>query len=576
MRKIPCFILTLLAMVGIVSAQEERQVKIKIVETSDVHGAFFPHDFILRQPAQGSLARISSYLNQERAIYGDHLLLLDNGDILQGQPSLYYYNYIDTTSTHLAAMVTNYLGYDAGNVGNHDVETGLTVLNRVTKSCHFPVLGANIVDTATGKPAFQPYTVFERDGVKIAVLGLITPAIPVWLSEYLWKGWRFDDMEQAARQWVPLIREKEQPDVIVGIFHAGVHAETLADRYRENASVEVAKRVNGFDVVLCGHDHAPSVKQVTNDAGEQVWIVNPGSHALQVGEVEMQFTLLNNKVKEKKISAQLASMQHYEPDSAYLQQFEAQVETVNQFVNRKIGTIDQTITTREAYLGSSAFVDLLHTLQLQISGAQISLVAPLAYDAAIPAGDICVSDMFNLYKYENKLYTMRLTGQEVKDLLEASYADWTNQMQSPDDHLLQIEKQRNGRYRFVNYTFNFDSAAGIHYTVDVTRPKGGKVQISMLADGTPFDLKANYLVAVNSYRGNGGGNLLTLGAGIPFDQLPNRIVHASELDLRYYLIKYVEEHPHLSPKPLNNWRFIPEEWVAPAAERDYQLLFGTK
>lgn len=98
----------------------------------------------------------------------------------------------------------------------------------------------------------------------------------------------------------------------------------------------------------------------------------------------------------------------------------------------------------------------------------------------------------------------------------------------------------------------------------------------MLADGTPFNLKANYLVAVNSYRGNGGGNLLTLGAGIPFDQLPNRIIHASELDLRYYLIKYVEEHPHLSPKPLNNWRFIPEEWVAPAAERDYQLLFGTK
>lgn len=575
MRKIPCLLLAFLAMVGILSAQE-RHVKIKMVETSDVHGAFFPYDFILRQPAQGSLARVSSYLNQERAIYGDRLLLLDNGDILQGQPSLYYYNYIDTTSTHLGALVTNYLRFDAANVGNHDVETGLTVLQRVSRSCHFPVLGANIVDTSTGKPAFKPYTVFERDGVKIAVLGLITPAIPVWLSEYLWKGWRFDDMEQAARRWVPLIREKEQPDVLVGIFHAGVHAETLADRYRENASVEVAMRVEGFDVVLCGHDHAPSVKQVTNHAGQQVWIVNPGSNALQVGEVEMQFTLLNNKVKEKQISAKLTSMRHYEPDTAFLQQFKPQLDAVNQFVDRKIGTIDRTISTRKAYFGSSAFIDLIHTLQLQISGAQISLVAPLAYDAEIHAGDIRVSDMFNLYKYENKLYTMQLTGQEVKDALEASYADWTNQMLSPDDHLLHIEKQRNNRYRFVNFTFNFDSAAGIHYTVDVTKPKGQKVQIATLADGTPFDLKANYLVAVNSYRGNGGGNLLTLGAGIPFDQLPSRIVHASELDLRYYLIKYVEEHPHLSPKPLNQWRFIPEEWVAPAAERDYKLLFGTK
>ena len=575
MRKIPCLLLAFLALVGIVSAQE-RQVKIKMVETSDVHGAFFPYDFILRQPAQGSLARVSSYLSQERAIYGNRLLLLDNGDILQGQPSLYYYNYIDTTSVHLESLVTNYLRYDAGNVGNHDVETGVDVLKRVQKSCHYPILGANIINTSTGEPAFQPYALFERGGVKIAVLGLITPAIPVWLSEYLWKGWHFRDMEETARQWIEVIRKREQPDIVVGIFHSGVQAETLADRYRENASIEVARRVPGFDVVFCGHDHAPSVQQVTNCEGQSVWVVDPGSNALQVGEVEMNFTLYNNKVKKKVITAGLVSMHDYEPDEAYMQQFKKQIATVNAFVDRTIGTIDRTITTRNAYLGSSAFVDLIHTLQLQISGAQISLAAPLAYDTEIHKGDIRVSDMFNLYKYENKLYTMRLTGQEIKDVLEASYADWTNRMESPDDHLLRIEKQRNKKYRFVYFTFNFDSAAGINYTVDVTRPKGEKITITTLADGTSFDLKANYLVAVNSYRGNGGGNLLTLGAGISFDELPSRVVHATEMDLRYYLMKYVEEHPYLSPKPLNNWRFIPEEWTNPAAERDYKLLFGTK
>lgn len=575
MRKIPCLLLAFLAMVGIVSAQEH-QVKIKMVETSDVHGAFFPYDFILRKPAKGGLARVSSYLNQERATYGNRLLLLDNGDILQGQPSLYYYNCIDTTSTHLESLVTNYLKYDAGNVGNHDVETGRAVLKRASRACQYPILGANIINTSTGEPAFQPYVLFERDGVKIAVLGLITPAIPVWLSEYLWKGWHFDDMEQTARRWVKEIREKENPDVLVGIFHAGVHAETLADRYRENASVEVAQKVPGFDVIFCGHDHVPSVQQVTNINGQQVWVVDPGSHAMQVGEVEMNFTLYNNKVKAKEIKVSLASMNNYEPDEAFLNHFEEQINKVHAFVDRKIGTIDRTITTRDAYVGSSAFVDLIHTLQLQIGRAQISFCAPLAYDAEIHEGDIHVSDMFNLYKYENKLYTMQLTGQEVKDALEASYADWTNRMTSPDDHLLRIEKQRGKNYRFVSYTFNFDSAAGINYTVDVTRPQGEKITITSLADGTPFDLKANYLVAVNSYRGNGGGNLLTLGAGIPFEELPNRIVYASELDLRYYLMKYVEEHPFLSPKPLNNWRFIPEEWVKPAAERDYKLLFGTK
>lgn len=575
MRKIPCLLLAFLAMVGIVSAQE-RQVKIKMVETSDVHGAFFPYDFILRQPAQGSLARVSSYLNKERATYDNRLLLFDNGDILQGQPSLYYYNYIDTTSTHLEALVTNYLKYDAGNVGNHDVETGTTVLKRAIRECNYPVLGANIIDTATGKPTFQPYAVFEREGVKIAVLGLITPAIPVWLSEYLWQGWHFHDMEETARHWMQVIREKERPDIMVGIFHAGVQAETLAGRYRENASMEVAMRVPGFDVVFCGHDHTPTVRQITNSEGQTVWVVDAGSNALQVGEVEMNFTLYNNKVAEKQINARLVSMRDYEPDTVFLQNFEEQIGKVNDFVDRKIGTIDRTISTREAYMGSSAFMDLIHTLQLQISGAQISLTAPLAYDAEIHEGDIRVSDMFNLYKYENKLYTMRLTGQEIKDALEASYADWTNLMKSPADHLLRIEKQREKKYRFVYYTFNFDSAAGIHYTVDVTRPQGEKITITTLADGTPFDLKANYLVAVNSYRGNGGGNQLTLGAGIPFDELPKRVVHATEMDLRYYLMKYVEEHPFLSPKPLNNWRFIPEEWVKPAAKRDYQLLFGTK
>lgn len=575
MRKIPCLLLAFLALVGIVSAQE-RQVKIKMVETSDVHGAFFPYDFILRQPAQGSLARVSSYLNQERATFGNRLLLFDNGDILQGQPSLYYYNYIDTTSVHLHSMVTNYLQYDAGNVGNHDVETGTAVLKRASKACQYPILGANIIDSTTGQPAFQPYAVFEREGVKIAVLGLITPAIPVWLSEHLWKGWHFNDMEETARQWMKVIREKEHPDVMVGIFHAGVKAETLADRYRENASVEVATRVPGFDIVFCGHDHAPFVKQVTNCEGQAVWVVNPGSDALQVSEVEMNFTLFNNEVKKKEIKAGLVSMRRYEPDEHYMRFFSKKIDTVNAFVDRKIGTIDRTITTREAYVGSSAFVDLIHTLQLQISGAQISLAAPLAYDAEIHKGDIRVSDMFNLYKYENKLYTMRLTGQEIKDALEASYAGWTNRMTSPDDHLLRIQKQRGKKYRFAYFTFNFDSAAGINYTVDVTRPQGEKITISSLSDGTPFDPKANYLVAVNSYRGNGGGNLLTLGSGIPIDELPNRVVYATDLDLRYYLIKYVEEHPFLSPKPLNNWRFIPEEWAKPAAERDYQLLFGTK
>lgn len=172
------------------------------------------------------------------------------------------------------------------------------------------------------------------------------------------------------------------------------------------------------------------------------------------------------------------------------------------------------------------------------------------------------------------LYTMTLTGKEIKDFLEMSYAIWTNQMKSPDDHLMLLNEKDKGFGRFKNPSFNFDSAAGILYTVDVTKPQGEKINIRSMADGTPFRMDKMYKVAVNSYRGNGGGDLLTKGAGIPKQDLAKRIVFATEKDLRYYLMKRIEEVKELDPRPLNQWKFIPEKWVEPAAKRDYRLLFG--
>lgn len=556
-----------------VSASSEKEVTLKLIETSDVHGCYYPYDFIRRHSVQGSLARVSALVGEMRKTYGDRLILMDNGDILQGQPVAYYYNYIDTTSVHVVADMLNYMHYDVATMGNHDIEAGHAVYDRWVSQCKLPVLGANIMDVKTGKTYLPPYKVIEREGVKVVVLGMITPAIPSWLPEQLWSGLRFEDMETSARKWVKWIQEKEKPDVLIGLFHAGPEGNKLDDVV-ENGSGDVARRVPGFDVVFMGHDHVRTCQKIINEAGDSVLLVDPANMAKVVADVTVKVVKKDGKVIRKSVEGKLSSVDRYAPDEAFLKTFEKQYQATADFVSRKIGRINKTITTKDAYFGPSAFIDLIHQLQLDITGADVSFCAPLSFAAEIKEGDIYVSDMFNLYKYENMLYTMTLTGKEIKDFLEMSYAIWTNQMKSPDDHLMLLNEKDKGFGRFKNPSFNFDSAAGILYTVDVTKPQGEKINIRSMADGTPFRMDKMYKVAVNSYRGNGGGDLLTKGAGIPKQDLAKRIVFATEKDLRYYLMKRIEEVKILDPRPLNQWKFIPEKWVEPAAKRDYRLLFG--
>lgn len=558
-------------------AAQEKVVKLKIVETSDVHGNYYPYNFITRHEWKGSLARIYSFVQKEREQYKENLILLDNGDILQGQPTAYYYNYIDTVSPHLCSEMMNFMKYDAGNMGNHDVETGRAVFDRWIATCDFPVLGANIIDMSTGKPHLASYKVLERDGVKIVVLGMITPAIPAWLSENLWKGLRFDDMEETARKWMKIIREKENPDLVIGLFHAGQEAFKMSGKYNENASLNVAKNVPGFDIVLMGHDHARECKKVMNVAGDSVLIIDPASNGIVLSNVDVTLKLKDGKVQSKDIKGELTETEAYGISEDFMKRFAPQYETVQKFVSKKIGTFTESISTHPAFFGPSAFIDLIHTLQLDITGADISFAAPLSFDAEIKKGDVFVSDMFNLYKYENMLYVMTLSGKEIKDFLEMSYYMWTNRMKSPEDHLLWFKKKpRKGaedRASFQNFSFNFDSASGIIYTVDVTKPQGEKITITSMADGSPFRMDKIYKVALNSYRGNGCGELLTKGSGIPQEDLKDRIIFSTDKDLRFYLMNYIEKKGTMNPKALNQWKFVPEKWTVPAAQRDSEYLF---
>lgn len=551
-------------------------VKLRIVETSDVHGCFFPYDFINRQPKKGTLARVSTYVNQLREEYGDNLIMLENGDILQGQPTCYYCNYINTDMTNVAADVVNYLGYNAQVFGNHDVETGHPVYDKWIRELKCPVLGANIINTETNQPYVNPYTIIQRQGVKIAVIGMLTPAIPNWLNEDLWKGMRFEEMVKSARYWMDYVQKNEKPDVVVGLFHSGKEGGIITEEYEEDASLKVAREVPGFDIVFFGHDHATHKSFVKNVEGKDVLCLDPSCNALQVADACIEIEIGKRGKITKRITGEIVDVTPYDIDQRYVSHFQAAIDSVNNFVNRPIGVFESALYTRDCYFGSAAFTDFIHDLQLQLTDADISFNAPLSFDTSIPAGTVYVSDMFNLYRYENQLYVLRMTGEEVRKHLEMSYDQWVNTMHSPEDHIMLLNDQKTDdqqRFMFKNLAFNFDSAAGIDYEVDVTKPDGQKVRILRMSNGQPFDEKKWYKVAMNSYRGNGGGELLTRGAGIPLKQIPERIIFQSEKDQRYYLMQEIEKAGRLNPKAHGNWRFVPDEWVKPAIERDRALLF---
>ena len=260
-----------------------------------------------------------------------------------------------------------------------------------------------------------------------------------------------------------------------------------------------------------------------------------------------------------------------------IQYFQPDFNRIKSYVDRKIGHFETTISTRDCFFGNSAFSDFIHSLQLNISGADISFNAPLAFDSKIEAGDVTMADMFKLYRFENKMYVLNMTGKEVLGHLEESYDRWVNTMKRPEDHLLLLNdasKEDQQRTGFLNYTFNFDSASGIDYEVDVTKPNGQKVRILRMSNGEPFQMNKTYKVVMNSYRGNGGGDLLTKGAGIPKEEINSRIIYQSPLDLRHYLTQEIERLGNVNPQAAHNWKFTPEEWTIPAAKRDYKQLFG--
>ena len=582
----------------------EGEVNFTIVQTTDVHGMIFPYNFITDKEENTSMAHVSSYLKQLKN-EGKIVLLLDNGDSLQGQPTVYYYNFVATNEPHIWSEVLNYMNYDVVGVGNHDVEAGHSVYDKLAKELKAPLISANLVDERSKKPYFEPYTIVEKNGVKIALLGMIEPAIDRQLPKVLYEGLATEDMVESAKKWVKVIKEKENPDMIIGLFHAGANYTDDKETFKnENASQLVAEQVDGFDLILVGHDHQgwsglgydegtkQKTKEVKGPSGKSVPIfggVNAARYIVSV-DVSMQYNK-DNKAWDIKFKGDLLDPSQFEPDTEFLDKFASARENIVKWVGRDIGNLNTKLTSDEAMFGDSYFLSFIHNLQFIIAErelgekADISFSAPLSKDAVLNNGVVKVKDMFSLYPYENFFYVMKLTGKQIKDAMEYSYGRWFNTMNNVNDHLIAFKKDADGElifnnrynsYDTVTPTYNYDSYAGLNYTVDVTKPNGEKVIIESFSDGRPFELDKEYKVAINSYRGSGGGGHLTQGSGIDLKTLQNMdlVLKSTDKDLRYYIINWFEEqNGAINVEKLNNWKVVPEDYVQAGKKKDYKLLY---
>lgn len=583
-RSLSYFSIRILLSLSLVSCSVTSKKNLIIFETTDVHGIILPYDFIEKEKLNFSMASTSDFIRQMRNSK-NNVLLLDNGDNLQGQPEVYYYNFIDTVSPHFLAEVMNYMRYDACTVGNHDIEAGHAVYDRLAKEYKFPLLAANAINIKTGEPYFKPYQIINKDGIRVAVFGLVTPAIPNWLPHELYAGIDFKDMVETARKWMPVILN-EKPDLVVGLFHSGWDrnegkAQQIND-FSENGSAAVAYNVPGFDIIFTGHDHKVANEKFVNIAGDTILILNGGSRSEKLAEADISISSRkSNGKRNMKITGKMINLADIKPDPEFVSKFAPQNKVIDEYVNRVIGTSTATISSRDAYFGPSAFIDMVQAIQLEITGADISFAAPLSFDVQINSGPVTVGDMFKLYRFENMLYTMALSGDEIQKYLEYSYAGWLNTMKGPTDYLLKFRTGRdgkpvltNGKAWLKNQPYNFDSAAGINYIVDVSKPEGSRVTIKGFTNGRTFEKNKMYKVAVNSYRGNGGGGHFTEGAGIPKDELRKRLIASTDRDLRYYILKSIEAKKIINPLTVNNWKIVPENWVTSVRSTEFDLLFG--
>jgi 2',3'-cyclic-nucleotide 2'-phosphodiesterase/3'-nucleotidase len=553
----PPIFLYLLAVIGAslqpTLAPEARgeTARLTVFHTTDLHGALTAYDYLADRPASSGLVRIASLVRAARA-EGQPVLLLDNGDVIQsGALETFYWRGDRARPEPMMAAMTR-LGYDAMAIGNHEFSWGLAGLEQARAGAGFPWLAANVVHDGDGKPAFGTSIVKTLAGVRVGVVGLTTPAVSALEDSANWAGLRFLSPLETGNAEVKRLREVERCDVVVVLAHTGLEQDLTTGVVRqgdapdENWGTRLAAGLQGVDVLILGHTHAALVQATTP---EGPLVVQAGRNAESLGRVDLELTRGGPRepwhlgLRRGQTIALADSI----PVDAELDAFAAPYHAAAQAaLSERIGEAAQDIGSPHGRLADGPLWDLVHAVQLEASGADVSLAALFDAAAVIRRGPVTVRDALRAYPYDNTLAVVELTGEQLRQVLERSarhYAPYT------------FEAGRALTEPGVA-GYNADAAQGVSYEVDLTRPAGERI-VNLIWQGQPLAPGQKLKVAVNNYRLNGGGGFAEVA------RAPRLLAHGPEV--RQALVDHIRRAGTLEARTDRSWTVLPD--YAPSPER---------
>ncbi len=491
----------ILAVLGAVAA-EARQVRITVLNTTDLHGSIRRTPGVYVENNEGSLLQCATLIRQVQA-ENPNTLLLDCGDIFQGTAE----SFLSRGGVMAEAM--NALGYDAFAIGNHEFDWGVDVLGEMLGRMQAVPLAANLLAGPEAPEVFrrvQPYLLKEIDGVKVAIVGLTTPNIPNWFRDVEASGLQVVESRRALEAVLPQVR-REQPQILILLVHQGLQAVD-DDANQINA---ISRRFGEFDLVLGGHLHwvLPGARVGKADYAQA------GSGAQGLLRIDLVFDTVENRVTEKKFEY-LPVTPDTPEDPEIAARVAADLAKADEWLDTELGQTATDLDSSLAGAGLSPVQQLLCRAIAEQTGAEVVLHGILS-DQSIPAGPVRVGDVWRIVPYENGVGTLWLTLAEIHAIMEEAAV-------------------------YLG-TDRYFGAWGLQYEVYPNAREGRRIRNLRWADGTAVNGKRRIKTALNSYHLAGGGGrfpALAKAAGTP-----NSRLEMAAGTTRDMVMEYVRRHPVL-------------------------------